>query len=128
MLKNKAKNISLILQCDLRKETFSINLNPPFLLSKLFVSDRLEKGEVGTILNISSIHGDISCEKFSAYSASKAALDALMRVQAVEWAKHNIKVNTIAPGVIEVERNKDKLCEQKDLWMPKIPINELTNL
>ncbi|MBP0019999.1 MAG: SDR family oxidoreductase [Cyanobacteria bacterium SBLK] len=104
------------------KDTFSINLNFPFLLSKLFVSDRLEKGKVGAILNISSIHGDISCEKFSAYSASKAALNALMQVQAVEWSKHNIRVNTISPGVIEVERNKHKLREQKKLWMPKIPL------
>ncbi|MEM9540691.1 MAG: SDR family oxidoreductase [Cyanobacteria bacterium P01_E01_bin.42] len=106
------------------KETFSINLNFPFLLSKLFVSDRIEKREAGTILNISSIHGAISCEKFSAYASSKAALDALMRIQAIEWAKHQIRVNTIAPGVTEVERNQAKLREQKDLWIPKIPLGK----
>lgn len=102
------------------KETFSINLHFPFLLSKLFAERLMEKGEFGTILNISSIHGNRSCEKSCAYSSSKAALDALTKIQSIEWAKHKIRVNTIAPGVTEVERNKAELQEKQDLWMPKI--------
>jgi glucose 1-dehydrogenase len=102
------------------KETFSINLHFPFLLSKLFANKLIETGESGTILNISSIHGNQSCENFCAYSSSKAALNALTKIQSIEWARHKIRVNTIAPGVIEVERNKGKLQEQQELWMQKI--------
>jgi len=102
------------------KETFSINLNIPFLLSKFFANELIEKRKSGVILNISSIHGSQSCENFCAYSSSKTALNALTKIQAIEWAKHNIRVNTIAPGVIEVERNKDRLRDKKNSWMQKI--------
>lgn len=102
------------------KETFSINLHFPFLLSKLFAKRLIEKGNFGTIVNISSIHGNQSCENFCAYSSSKAAVNALTKIQSIEWAKHQIRVNTIAPGVVEVERNKGGLQEKQDLWMQKI--------
>ena len=91
------------------KKTFSINLHFPFLLSKLFANSLIETGRAGTILNISSIHGNQSCENFCAYSSSKAALNALTKIQSIEWAQHKIRVNSIAPGAVEVERNKVEL-------------------
>ena len=102
------------------KETLSINLNFPFILSKLFASRLIKKGEVGTILHISSIHGVQTRENLCAYASSKAALNTLTKIQSIEWAEHKIRVNAIAPGIVEVERNKDVLEEDKDLWLPKI--------
>jgi len=102
------------------KETFSINLHFPFLLSQLFANRLIETEKFGTILNISSIHGNQTCENFSAYASSKAALNTLTKVQSIEWAKHNIRVNTIAPGVVEVERNKSGLQEKQALWTQQI--------
>lgn len=102
------------------RETFSINLNFPFLLSKLFANQLIEKRAAGAILNISSIHGNQTCENFCAYSSSKAALNTLTKIQSIEWAQHKIRVNAIAPGVIEVERNRSGLQKKQDFWMPKI--------
>lgn len=102
------------------RETHAINLNFPFFLSREFARDRIKMGKPGAIINISSIHGEQSCEKFAAYASTKSALNALTKIQAIEWAEHNIRVNTIAPGAVEVERNKDGLRENRELWMPKI--------
>jgi NAD(P)-dependent dehydrogenase (short-subunit alcohol dehydrogenase family) len=102
------------------KETFSINLHFPFLLSKLFANRLIDTEQPGAIVNISSIHGSQTCEHFGAYASSKAALNTLTQIQSIEWAKHHIRVNTIAPGVVEVDRNKSGLQDQQELWNPKI--------
>ena len=104
------------------KNTLAVNLDAPFLLSKHFAEQLIEKQQQGSIINISSIHGEQSCENFAAYAASKSALNALTKAQSIEWAKHNIRVNAIAPGVIEVERNRERLQKQQDLWAQKIPL------
>lgn len=109
------------------KETLSINLNFPFILSKLFASRLIKQGEAGTILNVSSIHGDRTRENLCAYASSKAALNTLTKIQSIEWAEHKIRVNAIAPGVVEVARNKDILEEKKDLWLPKILLGRYGN-
>jgi NAD(P)-dependent dehydrogenase (short-subunit alcohol dehydrogenase family) len=54
----------------------------------------------GAILNISSIGGIEGAPTCAAYGPSKAGIISLTRVLAVEWAKHNIRVNCIAPGAI----------------------------
>jgi len=102
------------------RETHSINLNFPFFLSREFARHRIETGKPGVIVNISSIHGEQSREKYAAYASTKSALNALTKIQAIEWAEHRIRVNTIAPGAVEVDRNKDGLRDNQELWMPKI--------
>ncbi|MBP1707651.1 MAG: oxidoreductase, short-chain dehydrogenase/reductase family [Chloroflexi bacterium] len=54
----------------------------------------------GRILNIASIGGVEGAPTCSGYGPSKAGVISLTRVLAVEWAKHNIRVNCIAPGAI----------------------------
>jgi 2-dehydro-3-deoxy-D-gluconate 5-dehydrogenase len=57
----------------------------------------------GKILNISSMTAFLGLPTVPAYTASKAALQQLTRLLAVEWAEHNIQVNAIAPGWIHTE-------------------------
>ena len=57
----------------------------------------------GKILNIGSMSAYLGLPTISAYTASKAAIQQLTRLLAVEWADHNIQVNAIAPGWIHTE-------------------------
>ena len=92
-------------------ETLAVNLQAPYRLSTEFARHCIDANQPGVIVNNSSIHGQQTCEWFSAYAASKAGLDAMMKVMAVEWGQYGIRVNNLAPGVVPVERT-DKILNQ----------------
>lgn len=62
----------------------------------------------GTIINIASTAAHRGAEAYGAYSASKAAVLALTRAAALEYAPHNIRVNSISPGGVETPMNDDE--------------------
>jgi NAD(P)-dependent dehydrogenase (short-subunit alcohol dehydrogenase family) len=64
----------------------------------------------GTIVNIASILGFSTGTGVAAYATSKAAVVHLTRSLALEWARHNIRVNAIAPGYFPTEMNDDFLA------------------
>jgi NAD(P)-dependent dehydrogenase (short-subunit alcohol dehydrogenase family) len=61
----------------------------------------------GVIVNIASILGLRTIGQVAPYNASKAGLIHLTRALAMEWARHDIRVNAICPGYIETEMNGD---------------------
>ena len=61
-------------------------------------------GSGGSIVNISSIRGTHPLPGKSAYSTSKAALEMLTRVMALELGPHGIRVNAVAPGTVATNR------------------------
>lgn len=79
------------------------NLKAVFFLSKLAREAILEHGEGGSVINISSTGGLRAGSGLGVYSISKAGLLMLTRVLASEWGADGIRVNSIAPGVIETE-------------------------
>jgi 3-oxoacyl-[acyl-carrier protein] reductase len=94
--------------------TFAINLNATRFLTKL-IAPRMIANRYGRIVNIASI--DYAGERGHAdYSASKAALVALSRVMAIEFAPY-VTINCVAPGIINtlaaVGMDPDKLEELK---------------
>ena len=62
-------------------------------------------GDGGAVASVSSIHGQAGLPNFSAYAATKGAIEAWTRALAVELAPA-VRVNAVAPGVIEVERTR----------------------
>ncbi len=60
----------------------------------------------GSIVNISSIHGQNEDERDAIYGATKAAMERATRTYAMQYGPHNIRVNTIAPGAIMVDRTR----------------------
>ncbi|MDG6778501.1 SDR family NAD(P)-dependent oxidoreductase [Thiomicrorhabdus sp. zzn3] len=105
-------------------DTLKVNLQAPYQLSTAFAQACISAGQSGAIVNNTSIHGQATCEWFSAYAASKAGLDAMTKVQAVEWGRHGIRVNGLAPGVVPVERTQTILSEAKmqQKWHDQMPL------
>lgn len=56
-----------------------------------------------SVVNVSSIHGQVGMERMAAYSTSKGAVDALSRTLALEWSTRGIRVNVVSPGYAETD-------------------------
>lgn len=81
----------------------------------------------GLIINISSIWGQIgaSCEVH--YSVSKAGLDAMTKSLAKELGPSNIRVNSIAPGIIDTKMNEHLSSEELEEIRQEIPLEKIGN-
>lgn len=78
------------------------NLKGTFFLTQQVGRLMIAEGG-GKILNVGSMTAFLGVPTVPAYTASKAALQQLTRMLAVEWAEHNIQVNAIAPGWISTD-------------------------
>lgn len=83
-------------------ETFAVNLRAPLLITQLAVRHR-DLGAPAGIVHISSTAAAIARSGHAAYAASKAALEQLARVQAIEFAAVGIRVNAIRVGLVDTE-------------------------
>jgi NAD(P)-dependent dehydrogenase (short-subunit alcohol dehydrogenase family) len=83
--------------------TFAVDVRASFLLAQS-AAKRMTNG--GSIVNITSVHEHIPRPNMSVYAAAKAALGMLTKSLAIELAEHNIRVNSVAPGVIATPRNE----------------------
>lgn len=87
------------------------------------IQPHLIAAEGGMIINIGSFFDKIGAAEQLAYCASKAAIGAMTRVLAVEWARHDISVVNIAPGYIETELTPMWQDEKALAWLRKrIPL------
>lgn len=77
-----------------------VNAKGPFLCAQAAARQMSAQGKPGCIINISSIAGTNAFPNRIGYCASKAALNHMTRVMALEWAELGIRVNCIAPGYI----------------------------
>lgn len=80
-------------------KTMAVNLRAPWLMAKALAPGMIKR-KAGKIINISSQAGVVGLEAHGAYAASKGGLNMLTKVMTVEWAKHNIQINSVCPTVI----------------------------
>lgn len=101
-----------------------VNLNSVFYCSQEVLENMIHN-KSGCIINISSIWGRVgaSCEVH--YSASKAAIDGLTKALAKEMGPSNIRINSIAPGIIDTEMNKDLSKEELKEIINQIPLGRI---
>ena len=99
--------------------TLAVNLVAPLRLSQA-VFPHLREAAGGAIVHVSSISGQVGIPGIpqASYAASKAGLSGLTRELAVQWARHSIRVNTIAPGFFRSEITADMYDGERGLdWL-----------
>ena len=101
-----------------------VNLYSPYFLAR-GVAKHMIDAKYGNIINISSILGITggSCE--SAYSISKAGLDGLTKSLAQELGPSNIRVNSIAPGLIDTKMNSNLTTDEINNLVMDFPISRI---
>jgi len=102
------------------REVFQLNFFVPLSLSRAFSAPLAEAK--GAIVNITSIAGHhVHPFAGSAYATSKAALSALTREMASDFARVGVRVNAVAPGEIRTAM----LSPETAMLLPRIPLNRL---
>ena len=82
----------------------AVNLRGPFLVTQAVARRMIADGGGGSIVNVSSTASRLARPGIAHYGASKAGLNQLTAVTAVELAPHGIRVNAVLPGVVGTER------------------------
>ena len=82
-------------------KTFEVNLRGPFELSRQVARRLMAAGRPGAIVNVSSIFGLGGAPLQGLYAMTKAALISMTQTLAIEWGGAGIRVNAIAPGLIQ---------------------------
>ena len=100
------------------------NLNSVFYMCQETIPYMVNRKE-GSIINISSIWGQIGASCESNYAATKAAIDAITKSLAKELGDSNIRVNSIAPGIIDTEMNNNLSEEEKEDIIKEIPLRKI---
>jgi NAD(P)-dependent dehydrogenase (short-subunit alcohol dehydrogenase family) len=82
--------------------TLDLNLTSCFVLAQEVIGEMLAAGS-GSIIHVSSMNGTVPFPQRLAYCVSKAGLNMMTKVMAIEWAARGVRVNAIAPGYVETE-------------------------
>jgi 3-oxoacyl-[acyl-carrier protein] reductase len=113
-------NLAIRMSLDEWQKVIDINLTSTFLMSK-FAIKKMLKNKSGKIINITSVVGHTGNLGQANYTASKAAIVAMSKSLAIEYAKKNINVNCISPGFIKTAMT-NKIDEKfKEVIISKIP-------
>jgi NAD(P)-dependent dehydrogenase (short-subunit alcohol dehydrogenase family) len=80
------------------ERTLKVNITAPFLIARAF-GPRMIAQKRGVVINIASGRGVEGAVNGANYACTKAALLSLTKTLALEWAKHNVRVNAIIPGM-----------------------------
>ncbi|TIA22161.1 NAD(P)-binding protein [Aureobasidium pullulans] len=119
------------------RRLLDINITGTFLVAQAVGQQMIKAQNGGSIINIASMSGSIVNypQEQSCYNASKAAVIQLTKSLAAEWARHNIRVNSISPGYMDTALNRvPALDAQKRIWMDNTPqkrlgaVDDLNNL
>jgi NAD(P)-dependent dehydrogenase (short-subunit alcohol dehydrogenase family) len=86
--------------------TMAVNLRAILVVSQVIAKQMIQRGVPGSIVNVSSMAAFQGLRDHAAYCTSKAGLDQLTKVMAVELGEYGIRVNSVNPTVVMTEMGK----------------------
>ncbi|MDH1333928.1 SDR family oxidoreductase [Comamonas thiooxydans] len=95
------------LSIDTWHRVMNVNLNGTFYMSRAFAKQMGAQGEGGVIINISSLAAQLLAPDTGAYATTKVAINGLTTIMARELGPKKIRVNVVAPGIVETSRLDD---------------------
>lgn len=106
------------------QKIISTNLNSVFYCNQQALKYMIPEQQ-GCIINISSIWGETGASCEVAYSTTKAAINGMTKALAKEVGPSNIRVNAIAPGIIDTDMNRSLTNEELEPIKEQIPLNKI---
>lgn len=122
-------NIAMLdsLTDDLFGEMLQVNLKAPVQIARC-LQHKLIENKIGHIVNVSSIWGFVSKEGRMGYSAAKSGIIGVTRTMAIEFGKHNVLVNAVAPGFVNTElTQKNNTPEQISQIEANLPLGRMAD-
>jgi NAD(P)-dependent dehydrogenase (short-subunit alcohol dehydrogenase family) len=106
----------------------AVNLSSVFYGCKAALPHMI-KAKGGAIINMASAQGHIGLDGWTAYSGAKGAIMSMTRQMAVEFGKHNVRVNSISPGTIDTPMNQQVIADLGEhlaaTWVKMHPIGRI---
>ncbi len=99
------------------QQVIDTNLSGVFFCARAAGTIMIEQG-AGSIINMSSVHGQVGFPRLAAYSASKGGVEQLTRSLALEWAPAGVRVNAVAPGYLETQMTEG--LRSHDAWSARL--------
>lgn len=116
------------------QQVVSVNLTGVFLGMKYGIEAMLADGG-GSVINTSSVASEVGLPGRTAYAATKAGVNAMTRVAAVEYAEDGIRVNSVLPGIVDTpmirrtaQEDRSERIERYDLGEPMPGIGDPSDL
>ena len=105
----------------------SVNLKGYFLVGQAVGRRMVEAGAAGAIVNVSSAGQAVAAPNLTHYCVSKAGVEMLTKQMALELAPHGIRVNAIAPGLIETDLNRADIAQDefRERRLARIPLGRI---
>ena len=98
---------------DVVERTFKVNLHGAYFMVQAAAQQMVKQGHGGSIVAVSSISALVGGEFQTHYTPTKAGVHSLMQSTAIALGKHGIRCNSVLPGTILTEINKDDLADQE---------------
>ena len=107
------------------RDMMAANLDSAFLLTQRAAKAWIAAGRAGAIVNIGSIEGMDPAAGHGHYATSKAALLMLTRAAALEFGSSNIRVNCVAPGLVDREGLARDWPDGVGRWHDRVPLGRI---
>lgn len=109
------------------ERTMRVNMHGGYFMCQAAAQQMVKQGHGGSIIAVSSISALVGGEFQTHYTPTKAGLHSLMQSAAIALGKHNIRCNSLLPGTILTEINKDDLAdrEKREYMEKRTPLGRL---
>jgi len=109
------------------RRTMEVNLHGAYFMVQAAANQMVKQGEGGAIVAISSISALVGGEMQTHYTPTKAGVHSLMQSCAVALGRHGIRCNSVLPGTIATDINKDDLADpaKREYMEGRIPLGRL---